>query len=89
MILDTLFSCKEPLLYLITHEEGRAESTILDFCQRQSKPVALFRWSSTRGLEKVQRGVVEPVRVPEHNDPRIQAQAPLVPVLNYIVHDCP
>lgn len=88
MRLDTILGRREPVIYLITHEEDRAESSIQKYCEQQSPPLHLFRWSSTRGLEKTQRGVVEPVRVLEHKDPRIQAQAPLVPVLNYIVHDC-
>jgi AAA+ superfamily predicted ATPase len=79
---------KEPLLYLITHEEARAEAAVQAYCEHHEPLLRLFRWSSTRGLEKMQRGVVESVKVPEHADPRIQAQAPLVPVLNYIVNDC-
>lgn len=86
MSMEQILRRKEPLLYLVTHEEGRAEASIQAYCERQAPPLPLFRWSSTRGLEKVQRGVVEGVKVPEHNDPRVQAQAPLVPVLNYIVN---
>lgn len=89
MSMDKLLTRKEPLIFLITHEEGRAEAAVQDFCEKQPRPVPLFRWSSTRGLEKVQLGVVESVKVPEHSDPRVQAQAPLVSVLNYIVHECP
>ena len=89
MTMESIFARKEPLFYLITHEEGRAEAAVHDYCERQANLVPLYRWSNTRGLEKIQRGVVEPVKVPEHSDPRVQAQAPLVPVLNYIVHECP
>ena len=87
MILDSILERKEPILYLITHEEGRAEAAVQDFCECQTPPRPLFRWSSTRGLEKVQKGIVEPVPVPERGDPRVQSQAPLVPVLDYLVHE--
>ncbi len=88
-MMKTILARKEPLLYLVTREESRAEAAIQEYCEHEPQPIPLFRWSNTRGLEKVQRGVVEPVKVPEHSDPRVQAQAPLVPVLNYIVHECP
>ena len=88
MTLDSILGRKEPILYLITHEESRAEAAVQGFCERQTPPVHLLRWSSTRGLEKTQKGVVEPIQVPAHGDPRIQAQAPLVPVLNYLVNEC-
>ena len=63
MTLDSILRHKEPILYLITHEEGRAEAAIQDFCERQKPPMHLLRWSSTRGLEKAQRGDVEPVKI--------------------------
>ena len=88
MSIEHILGRKEPLLYLVTHEEGRAEAAVQAYCEQQTPPLPLFRWSSTRGLEKMQRGVVESVKVSEHSDPRVQAQAPLVSVLNYIVNEC-
>ena len=76
----------EPLIYLVTLEESRAESDIRRYCEGHKPPLPLYRWSCTRGMEKVQGGVMEPVRIPDHGDAR--SQVPLVPVLNYIVHEC-
>jgi hypothetical protein len=88
MTLAEILERKEPLLYLVSMEESRAEAEIQHYCEQKAPPLFLFRWSSTRGLEKIAGGVVEPVRIPEDGDPRIQAQAPLVPVLRWAIHTC-
>jgi len=79
---------KEPIVYVSTMEESRAEAEIQEYCDHRTPPMPLFRWSSTRGLERVRGAVVEPVTLAEDGDPRQQAQAPLLPVLRYAVSQC-
>jgi len=86
MSVDEILRRREPLIYLVTLEESRAEGDIRRYCEGQQPPLPLYRWSCTRGMEKLQGGVMEPVRIPDHGDAR--SQAPLVPVLHYIVRDC-
>ncbi|MBI2299003.1 MAG: AAA family ATPase [Armatimonadetes bacterium] len=87
MPVSAMLERKEPLIYVVSAEESRVEAAILRHCE-QPPARPLYRWSSTRGLEKLQSGVVEQVSLPA-DDARQPAQAPLVAVLNYIVHDCP
>lgn len=86
MSVDEVLQRREPIIYLVTLEESRAEAEIRRHCEGQHPPLPLYRWSCTRGMEKLQGGVMDAVRVPDHGDAR--HQSPLVPVLNYILHEC-
>lgn len=86
-MLADILDRKEPVVYLLTSEEGRAEREIISYCEGSSPPRPLFRWSCTRGLEKLQGGVVESVNVPARQDGGMQS--PLAPVLDYAVRDLP
>jgi hypothetical protein len=88
MALSDYLERKEPILYLVTMEESRAEAEIQKYCDSRSPAIPLFRWSSTRGLEAVRGGVVESVTLAEEGDPRLQAQAPLLAILRYAVSQC-
>jgi SpoVK/Ycf46/Vps4 family AAA+-type ATPase len=46
--VDLLVRARYPVLYVVTHEESRLESMLLDLARRQGKP--LFTWTATRGL---------------------------------------
>lgn len=46
--LDLLVRSRYPLLYVVTHEEGRLEGMVRDLARRQGKPY--FAWSATTGL---------------------------------------
>lgn len=88
MALSDYLDRKEPIVYVATMEESRAETEIQKYCDSRTPAMPLFRWSSTRGLERVHSGVVEPVTLAEEGDPRVQAQAPLLAVLRYAVNQC-
>ncbi len=82
-MLAEILDRKEPIIYLLTPEEGRAEREIIRYCDASSPPKPLYRWSCTRGLEKLQGGVVETINL--HSE----SQSPLAPVISYAVRDCP
>lgn len=88
MSVAEILARKEPIIYLLSAEESRAEVAIQKHCEQMSPPKPLFRWSCTRGLERLQGGVVATVRLPEEPEPRGAPTAPLVPVLRYAVHQC-
>ncbi len=46
--LDTLIRARYPILYLVTSEEVRLQSVILEVARRQEKRV--FEWTATTGL---------------------------------------
>ncbi len=87
MSLKELLDRKEPILYVIGAEEGRVERELQRYCETSAPSRPLFRWSFTRGLDKLHDGVLNPVALPPDPDNRT-AQAPLVAVLNYAVRDC-
>lgn len=46
--VDLLVRARYPILYVVTHEEQRLETLLLDLARRQGKP--LFVWTATGGL---------------------------------------
>ena len=46
--LDLIVRSRYPLLYVVTHEEGRLEGLLRDLARRHGKP--LFTWAATTGL---------------------------------------
>jgi len=46
--VDLLVRARYPVLYVVTHEESRLESMLLELARKQGKP--LFTWTATRGL---------------------------------------
>lgn len=46
--LDLLIRARYPVLYVVTHEEGRLEALLADLARRQGKPLSV--WTATRGL---------------------------------------
>jgi len=46
--VDLLVRARYPVLYVVTHEETRLESLLLDLARRQGKP--FFVWTATRGM---------------------------------------
>jgi len=49
--LDLLVRSRYPVIYVLTHEEGRLESLLFRLARRQAKQ--LFTWTATRGLALV------------------------------------
>jgi AAA+ superfamily predicted ATPase len=49
--IDLLVRSRYPVLYVLTHEEGRLESLLFRLARRQAKQ--LFTWTATRGLALV------------------------------------
>jgi AAA+ superfamily predicted ATPase len=50
--LDTLIRARYPLVYLVSWEEQRLDAVLQDVAQHHGK--ALFHWSATRGLRRIQ-----------------------------------
>ncbi len=57
--IDVLVRARYPLLYLLTHEEGRIESLLYRLAQDQKKK--LFTWTATRGLVEYTEPMPPPV----------------------------
>ncbi|MBI5528306.1 MAG: hypothetical protein HY897_18395 [Deltaproteobacteria bacterium] len=49
--VDLLIRSRYPILYLLTHEEGRLEHLLFDLANSQGK--AFFTWTATAGLRKL------------------------------------
>jgi len=88
MNLSDVLQRREAIIYLVSPEESRVEDEILRWCGSCNPPRPLYRWTCTRGMERLLGGVVQPVTISGGEDARGQAQAPLVGVLKYIVHAC-
>ena len=51
--LDTLVRARYPLIYLVSWEEQRVDGILADLASAHGK--ALFSWSVTRGLRRIDR----------------------------------
>lgn len=72
--VDLLVRARYPVLYVVTHEESRLESLLLDLARRQGKPLSV--WTAARGLASLPGGRAEAPRLatPAEVLDRIRAQ---------------
>jgi len=71
MKIDDLIQRKEPILYLVSSEESRVEAELQRYCTTRQPTKPLFRWSCTRGMEKMHGGVRKALKVAESVAPCI------------------
>ena len=88
MNVEDILKRREAITYLISFEESRVEDVILRWCEQRDPPCPLYRWSCTRGMERLMGGLVEPVKIADDRQGRAALPAPLVGVLRHIVHAC-
>ncbi|NDD92155.1 hypothetical protein EBZ37_08730, partial [bacterium] len=73
--IDALIRARYPILYLLTHEEGRLENLLLGIAKSQSK--LLYSWTASQGLRKIDDHSAGSPGAAGHNDP--------VEVINHIL----